>query len=410
MSGGIAGKSYPSAREQGPHDVGATPAPLTTARDPIRTIAHILRATVIILGLCALLWVLSSAFVTIILAVMLAVLLRGLGEWVHRHTRLPMSASVLLVFLALVLVVCGIGYWAGPRFTTEGQQLWSQVSGSLGNLSNMFGEHKGAGGGSGGAGSVGGLIGGNDTSMVTGMVKTVATSTIGLLAAILVIVATGVYLALSPETYVNGVSHLTPVWYQQRTREIMVEMGHAMRGWMLGQLIDMAVVFVVVAIGLWLVGSPLPFVLAVVAGVCTFIPYFGTIISAVPAVIVSLTLGVQEMIWVIGVFVVAHVVEGYITAPFVQRRTVHLPPALTLLSFVVLVAIFNIFGVLIATPLVACIMVGVARVYVQDILGDPAGGNLKVNVRWYWFTPPDDSKSHGDSKSRGETKQQGQTG
>ena len=107
-----------------------------------------------------------------------------------------------------------------------------------------------------------------------------------------------------------------------------------------------------------------------------------------PALIVGLTNGLSGAIWVIAVFTVAHVIEGYVVAPFVQRRTVHLPPALTLFSFVIMVALFNIFGVLIATPLMACIMVAVTRIYVEDILGDPAGRQLQVKARWYWFSPP----------------------
>lgn len=370
------------------------------ATDPVQTIAHfmrngthILRATTIILGVCALLWVLASAFVTMTLAVFFAVLLRGIGNFVHRHTRLSISASVLLVFFLLVLGICGLGYWIGPRFTNEGQQLWTRVSGSVGNLSNMFGSHSQIVGST-GTGNPASLAFGH-TSMIAGMLKTVASSAVGLLAAILVIVATGVYLALSPDMYINGISHLTPLWYQARTRRILLEMGKAIQGWMLGQLIDMVVVGVIVGIGLTLIGTPLAGVLAIVAGVCTFIPYFGTIISAVPAIIVALTVNVQEVIWVIGVFAVAHSVEGYIIAPFVQRRTVHLPPALTLFSFVALVAIFNIFGLLIATPLMACIMVAVARVYVEDILGDPAGRRITVKSRWYWFTPPDDTAQTG---------------
>jgi predicted PurR-regulated permease PerM len=323
--------------------------------------------------------------------VLLAVLLRALGRALHHYTRLNITVAVLLVFFALIIVLCGLGYWAGPRFAREGQQLWNEVSGSLGNISNLFGAHGSAGGsGSGGAGSVLSVAKGH-SAVITGLIKTVASSTIGFLAAILVIVATGVYLALSPQMYINGVVHLTPVWYQNRARAILIEMGLAMQGWMLGQLIDMIVVGVVVGVGLVLVGTPLAGVLAVVAGVCTFIPYFGTIISAIPAVIVALTVGVSEVIWVVGVFVAAHVIEGYVVAPFVQRRTVHLPPALTLLSFVVLVAIFNIFGVLIATPLMAALMVGITRVYVEDILGDQAGKQFTVRAHWYWFTPPDET-------------------
>ncbi len=59
------------------------------------------------------------------------------------------------------------------------------------------------------------------------------------------------------------------------------------------------------------------------------------------------------------------------------------------------VAIFNILGLLIATPLMACIMVGVARVYVEDVLGDPAGRRLSIRSQWYWFARPDETKQQG---------------
>lgn len=356
-------------------------------RDPLRSIAHILAAACIIAGLCVALWVLADAFVTIILSILFAVMLRGLGNWLSRHTGIWPSVSVMIVFILLVVAVCGIGYWAGPRFVTEGQQLWNQVSSSLGNISGLL-MHRGELGGSGGGNSnpVSALASSGQTGNIAGLLKFVATSAVGFCAAVLVIVATGVYLAVSPDMYVNGLAHLTPVWYQARTREVMIEMGEAIRGWMLGQLIDMIVVGLVVAAGLTIAGTPLAGVLAVVAGVCTFIPYFGTIVSAVPAVIVGFTMGISGAIWVVAVFIVAHIIEGYVVAPFVQRRTVHLPPALTLFSFVVMVALFNILGVLIATPLMACIMVAVARIYVEDILGDPSGRQLRVRSRWFWFT------------------------
>jgi hypothetical protein len=36
------------------------------------------------------------------------------------------------------------------------------------------------------------------------------------------------------------------------------------------------------------------------------------------------------------------------------------------------------------------LMVGITRVYVEDILGDQAGRQLTVRAHWYWFTPPDE--------------------
>ena len=46
-------------------------------------------------------------------------------------------------------------------------------------------------------------------------------------------------------------------------------------------------------------------------------------------------------------------------------------------------------GLLIATPLMAVLIVGITRVYVEDILGDyDAGGRVTLRGQWYWFTPP----------------------
>ncbi|MEO9189370.1 MAG: AI-2E family transporter, partial [Acetobacteraceae bacterium] len=229
----------------------------------------------------------------------------------------------------------------------------------------------------------------------------VAGSTVALLAALLVIFVTAVYLAVSPDMYIAGAVHLTPRWYHDRARDILLEMGAAMQGWLLGQLIDMVVVGVIVGIGLTMLNAPLALVLGVIAGLFTFVPYFGTIISAIPALLIGFTVSVNEVLWILGLFVVAHIIEGYVIAPFVQRRTVHLPPALTVLAIVVLTAFFGLLGVLIATPMIAVLLVGVTRVYVEDILGDrKAGHKISMRTRWYWFTPPDESTSPGETAPR----------
>ena len=152
----------------------------------------------------------------------------------------------------------------------------------------------------------------------------------------------------------------------------------------------MAIVGLLVGGGLALLGVPLAMVLGVIAGLFTFVPYFGTIASMAPALLVALTQGLRETLWVLLLFLLAHGVEGYLVAPFVQRRTVRLPPALTVLAMVLLTAVFGISGVLIATPLVAVLMVGVTRVYVEDILGDHTIGRTPIcGIGWYWFTPPE---------------------
>jgi predicted PurR-regulated permease PerM len=58
--------------------------------------------------------------------------------------------------------------------------------------------------------------------------------------------------------------------------------------------------------------------------------------------------------------------------PQIQKRTVHLPPALTILSQTVLGTLFGAFGLILATPAVAAGLVAIRMIYVEDILGDRA--------------------------------------
>ena len=120
--------------------------------------------------------------------------------------------------------------------------------------------------------------------------------------------------------------------------------------------------------------------MAVIAGLFTFVPYFGPIVSAIPAIIVAATISWSKVFWVVAICLVCHGIEGYIVAPFVQRRTVELPPALTILSMAILAALFGGLGLVVATPVVASVLVIVREVYVRDMLGDP-GGDLAPVVQ-----------------------------
>ncbi len=365
--------------------VGALPprtptAPSPTTRDPLRSIAHILRTACIVVAVAVLLWVMADAFLIIFLAVLIAAMLRGLGTALARQTRINVTVAVAVVFFLLLALVAAAGYWIGPRLAAEAQQLWTQLTQQAGTLQQMLHRF-----------GLGSLIGGS-TGELPHMVSLVATSALGFAAAVVVILATAVYFAIAPNMYIDGTIRLVPIWYRARARQIIYEMGTTLQGWLLGQLIDMVIVGLLVGGGLAVLGVPLAMVLGVIAGLFTFVPYFGTIASMVPALLVGLTQGLRQTLWIFLLFLVAHGIEGYLVSPFVQRRTVRLPPALTVLAMVVLTAVFGSTGVLIATPMVAVLMVGVTRVYVEDILGDrtvvrgPIGG-----TGWYWFTPPDET-------------------
>ena len=202
----------------------------------------------------------------------------------------------------------------------------------------------------------------------------VAVNVVEVVGGIVVIVFIALYGAAEAGRYAGGLVRLVPPARRARAAEILHETASAIWYWMLGRLFSMAVLGVITALGLWLLEVPLPVALGFLAGIMIFVPYIGSIASAIPAVIIAASINLTLAVYVIALYLGVHLVEGYILVPLVQRRAVHLPPALTLSAQLILGFLAGFIGLLFATPLVAAGLVLVRMIYVEGILGDRAGG------------------------------------
>ncbi len=81
------------------------------------------------------------------------------------------------------------------------------------------------------------------------------------------------YCAAEAERYATGLVWLVPPVRRARAAEILHETANALWYWMLGRLFSMSVLGIMTAIGLWLLGIPLPVALGFLAGILTFVPY-----------------------------------------------------------------------------------------------------------------------------------------
>jgi predicted PurR-regulated permease PerM len=202
----------------------------------------------------------------------------------------------------------------------------------------------------------------------------VAVNVVGVVGAIVVILFVALYVAAEARRYAAGVVLLVPPARRARAAEILHEAANAMWYWMLGRLFSMTVLGVIVALAPWLLGVPLPAALGFLAGMMIFVPYIGSILSAVPSGVLAAAIDLTLAVYVIVLYIGVHIIEGYILVPMVQRRVVHLPPALTLSAQVILAVLAGFLGLLFATPLVAAILVMIRMICVEDILGDRGKG------------------------------------
>ena len=156
----------------------------------------------------------------------------------------------------------------------------------------------------------------------------------GALASLLLVVFGGIYLAINPRLYRDGLVKLVPPALQPNVSATLDDAGEALKRWLAGQLIAMLLVGACTAAGLWLAGVPSAIALGLIAGLAEFVPIIGPILAAIPALLIASTQDWQTVLLALAVFVVVQQVESNLIAPLIVDRMVSIAPAVGLFAVV----------------------------------------------------------------------------
>ncbi len=307
--------------------------------------------------------------------ILLAVVLRAITSWIERHTHLNGALAYAATILLIGAIASLIGMLLLPRAITHFSQLARTLPQSLRRLEAPL-ERTGTGRKiladihqlMHGSGLTRHLpeIAGFFTSAVTNLV---------------VVVVIGFFAALSPRGYREGALLLLPEPWRPRARMISRKLEHQLKWWLLGQMVPMAALGVASAIGLQLLGVPLPWTLGLITGLAVFLPYAGTVLAGIPSVLMGLQRSPHTAVYVLILYTLLHVAEGYFLTPLVQRRAVRLPPVLTILTQYFLWAVAGILGLAVAAPLAGAGIVLVKELYLhvpaeQEVLPEETTGPM----------------------------------
>jgi predicted PurR-regulated permease PerM len=179
----------------------------------------------------------------------------------------------------------------------------------------------------------------------------VGLSLTGLIAGLVVVLLTAVYIAINPEPLVRALLSLLPAERREVGERVMARLGTAWIGWVKAMAIDMLVLGGLLYIGMRLVGLGFAVGFAVFSALLTVIPNYGSIISAVPPVLFALAQSPGKALLVLLVYVIVNQIEGNLILPLVMARTVDLHPAVVAVGVLVMAQLFGLIGVIIAVPL-----------------------------------------------------------
>jgi predicted PurR-regulated permease PerM len=318
-----------------------------------------------LLALCLAAWALRTLVLMTFLAVVMAVVLRALGDLIHRGTGLGRRVSVLIVAL-LLIGAAGIGAaFVAPTVIEQARQLIEKLPQAADALQKRFGEE-------GWLSEIWGQVssgeGMPDPSAAVSQAGRVVRAVSASFGYVGVVLAAGLFMALEPGLYREGLVRLVPIRGRDTARELLDELEQTLRSWLGGQLVMMSFIGVFTGFGLWAIGVPYWLALGILAGLLEFIPYLGPILSAVPSLLIALTVGPNVALFTLALLMGVQFVENNVLQPLVQRSAVDVPPALLIVVLFAMGSLFGVAGLLVATPLLAVVIVVVRRLYLEGFL------------------------------------------
>lgn len=330
-------------------------------------IALSLVSAVLVLGL--LLRSAAGALLLVFAGILFGVFLHTLAGLVGRVTHLPRRGSLALGVLLLAVLLVLVGMVLVPSVASQADQLVEGLPQSVAQLEQWLSRY-----------SWGERLiqrspfaGEPDfptfdaLSRLTGTFSTL----FSLLTNLVFILFIGLFTAIDPASYREGIVGLVPQKGRARAREVLTRVWSALQGWLLGKLLAMFLIALLTGVGLMVLGMPFALTLGLLAGLLEFIPFVGPILAAIPAVLVAFTEGPWRALHVALLYLVIQQLEGNLITPLVYKRTVALPPVLTLAAVLVMGTLFGFLGLFVAAPLLAILLVLVRTLYKQDVLGDP---------------------------------------
>jgi putative heme transporter len=132
--------------------------------------------------------------------------------------------------------------------------------------------------------------------------------------------------------------------------------------YVVGQIAEAVLNGVLSLILLWIIGAPLPLLLATIAFLGALIPLVGTLGAAIVISLICLFASPATALTAAIYYLVYMQVEAYVIAPRIMSRAVQVPGSLVVIAAVAGGTIAGILGALVALPIAASIIIVIEKV------------------------------------------------
>ena len=315
----------------------------------------------------------ADVFLLLFLGILISLFLGALAGVLHRRAKVPERLSLVLAVLISVGGLVVLFYALIPPLIQQTQELvkvlptyisgWEAAIDKLAErvpaLQSVYtpGQHK--------------LLSAV-YSQVQGQFGNVVPKVLSLvevLVSLFSVFVMGLYLSIHPAMYREWLIALFPPRHRDLVRDVLADCAGSLRAYIVGLLLTMTFLGTLTALGLKVLNVPYYVTFGVFTGLATIVPFFGTLLATTLPALFVLTgaNGGSRALWVIGLGILVHLIEGNLVSPYIMQRQVDLPPVLTIVFVLIVGKILGPLGLLVAVPGLAVIMVVVKRILLSRI-------------------------------------------
>lgn len=301
-----------------------------------------------------------NVLLMILAGVLIAVYFHGFGDLIERKMKLNRTLSMIIsvggsfVFLGMLLWFMG----------TKMQDQISILSDSLPNTITaakvkMDETHTGR--------KILTYLSGDNSEKLFSTAQQFFSTSFGVMGNLYVVILLAVFFTANPSIYKNGIIMLVPPKNKSLARATIDRISTALKGWLKGTMLSMVLITLLIATGLTVMRIPGTMVLAMFTGMLKLIPNFGSMAAMIPGVLLALTVSTNTAIIVALIYLISQTIVSNIVTPLIQKRMINLPPALTIISQVIMGTLSGALGIILAVPLLAIIIILVDELYVKKM-------------------------------------------
>ncbi|MCL2385309.1 MAG: AI-2E family transporter, partial [Alphaproteobacteria bacterium] len=234
------------------------------------------------------LWLLSDVVLVIFASILIAIALLGLADPITKLTHIPHRLAVLIATLIIAVTVSVPFMLFGSRLLAQYDSIAQDIPQTILTIGRAIEAHPWGR-------FLEGFLKVDDlsklTAPLTAHVLSFATSTSKVLSYVVLMLLGGIYFAMDPDRYIDGLMYFTPMKYKNRMRSFITRSGPALHRWLFTQLLVVVMNALFAGVALWAFEVDAPVALAILGGALAFIPYVGTIVAMTIGALASLPQG-----------------------------------------------------------------------------------------------------------------------